>query len=277
MKCLFLSLKEIAVSLARISLIGLTTASYAGAPFISDDPLPLKYKQWEVIIFSGLDKNNDLFLEPYLFAPALEINYGPSEDLLLHALVPYAWALPSPAPLASGLGDIELGAKYRFLRETSKLPQIAFAPLLEVPTGSVNKNLGNGIPWGKLPIWAQKSWGKWTTYGGGGYVINTAPGMLNYFYSGWLLQKQLKDQLILGGEVFYQTAITAEGNYSVLLNAGGVYSFNKNFSLLFSARHSIFGQNHLIAYLGLYWTFEKSVFSSTHHEKIEHKLFRNTN
>jgi hypothetical protein len=257
MKCLFknLNTRKASAQLISIILIIFSKGNFAGAPFLTDDPIPLNSKQWEIFLFSILDKNNDLFLEPDLFAPAVEINYGPLDDLQLHAIVPYSWSLPNAAPAANGLGDIEVGVKYRFIRETSTRPQVGFAPLLELPSGNANRNLGNGIPWVKLPVWAQKSWGKWTTYGGGGYVINTAPGMLNYFYTGWLLQRQLKESLTLGSEIFYQAAITADGSASVILNAGGFYNFNKNFSLIFTVGHSIAGQNHLISYLGLHWTF----------------------
>lgn len=50
MKCLFLSLKEIAVLLARISLIGLTTASYAGAP-LAMIPYPLNTSNGKLLFF----------------------------------------------------------------------------------------------------------------------------------------------------------------------------------------------------------------------------------
>jgi hypothetical protein len=42
-----------------------------------------------------------------------------------------------------------------------------------------------------LPLWIQKSWGDWQTYGGGGYYIDQdyAVSDKNYWYAGWLLQK----------------------------------------------------------------------------------------
>ena len=43
-----------------------------------------------------------------------------------------------------------------------------------------------------LPVWIQKSFGDWTTYGGG-YWINHGRGMMDqdYWFFGWLLQKQV--------------------------------------------------------------------------------------
>ena len=34
------------------------------------------------------------------------------------------------------LGDIELGGKYRIIRETEYVPQFSFAPRFQLPTGN---------------------------------------------------------------------------------------------------------------------------------------------
>ena len=44
----------------------------------------------------------------------------------------------------AGLGDTELGVKYRMVSETSDCPQVGLFPLLEVPTGDETRNLGSG-------------------------------------------------------------------------------------------------------------------------------------
>jgi hypothetical protein len=38
-----------------------------------------------------------------------------------------------------------------------------------VPTGNESRGLGAGHVQLYLPIWFQKDFGKWTTYGGGGF------------------------------------------------------------------------------------------------------------
>lgn len=42
--------------------------------------------------------------------------------------------------------------------------------------------------------------------GGGGRAFNSAPGMNDYNFAGWLVQHSVTERLILGGEVFYQGA-----------------------------------------------------------------------
>jgi hypothetical protein len=128
-------------------------------------------------------------------------------------------------------------------------------PLLEVPTGDAGRGLGNGKTWAKLPLWAQKSWGKWTACGGGGLAINTAPGQRSYPFGGLLMQRQITDQLTLGGELFTQGKTADDGKATAIANFGGYYNVTKNFSLLFTAGHSVAGERHLVSYLGFYWTW----------------------
>jgi hypothetical protein len=225
----------------------------AGPPFLTDDPEPVDYGHWEFYLFSTLDKNI-IDEKVDVNAPALEFNYGALPNIQLHLIVPYALSLPMAGPSNNGIGDIETGIKYRFIQETNNMPQVGIFPLFELPTGNANRNLGNGKLWMKLPIWIQKSWESWTSYGGAGYVINPAKDMRDYPYAGWLLQKKLNEKLTLGGEVFSQEASSINNRSFTVLNAGGFYNFTNNFSLLFSAGHSIIGEQHMIAYVGLLWT-----------------------
>ena len=74
--------------------------------------------------------------------------------------------------------------------------------MLEVPTGNVNIGLGVGRVWYKLPIWVQKSWGHWTTYGGAGYQVVHQTQYNSFPYGGWLLQRDIGKRWTLGGEFF---------------------------------------------------------------------------
>ena len=80
------------------------------------------------------------------------------------------------AGLSVGYAYTELGLKYRFVQETENFPQIGIFPIVEIPTIK-NNEFGNGMTQVYIPVWAQKSWGNLTTYGGGGYWIN--PGANN--------------------------------------------------------------------------------------------------
>ncbi|MDA8086946.1 MAG: hypothetical protein M0Z75_09620 [Nitrospiraceae bacterium] len=226
-------------------------AALAGPPFLTDDPEPVEYGHYEFYVFSTLDRGQD---GTTLQTPAFEFNAGVASNTQFHVVIPFTLSLPKDGPSAYGLGDIEAGIKYRFIQESANSPQVGTFPMIELPSGSASRGLGNGRVWEKVPVWLQKSFGPWTTYGGGGYAINHAPGSRNYLFGGWLLQRDFSGRLTLGGEVFAQGATVEEGQGTAILNFGGYYNFTEGMSLLFSAGHSVLGERHMAGYLALYWT-----------------------
>ena len=233
--------------------LGLFLAGTAspGPPFLTDDPEPVEFKHWEAYLFSTVEvipKQTDAT------GPAFEFNMGALPNLQVHLVIPMAFASPTDDPRAYGLGDIEFGVKYRFIQEKDHLPMVGVFPMLEIPTGDSNRGLGNGRVWWKLPLWLQKSWGPWTTYGGGGYVINPAPNQLNYYFGGWLLQRDFGERLTLGGEIFAQGKSSDDTGSFAVFNLGGNFKITPNFQLLFSGGHTFAGGTHTMGYLGLYWT-----------------------
>jgi hypothetical protein len=236
----------------------LTTSTFAGPPFLTDDPEPVDYQHWEFYLFGLGDHTrvSDFNIE----GPAMELNYGVLPDTQIHLIVPMTTVGVDGGPTEVGLGDMELGVKYRFVHETDNWPQIGIFPMAELPTGEASRGLGNGRTWFRLPLWLQKSWGPWTTYGGGGEVLNSAPDQRNYPFAGWLVQHDFGPHLTLGGELWAQDRDTNTDHGYAALNFGGSYNFSDHFSLLLSAGHSVTGDSHLLWYFGLYWTWgpEKS-------------------
>ncbi len=224
----------------------------AGPPFLTDDPEPVDHRHGEAYLFASGDRTNDGHA---VSAPAVEVNYGVLPDTQLHLVVPFASFTPAGGPTASGPGDAEFGVKYRFAHEAAAWPQAGIFPMIELPAGSADRGLGNGRAWYRLPLWLQKTWGPWTTYGGGGYAFNSAPGRRDHAFGGWLVQRQLGPRLNFGGELFAQGADSGDGRGFAVVNLGGAYAFTDRFSLLFSAGRSIRGERHTLWYLSLYWNW----------------------
>lgn len=223
----------------------------AGPPFLTDDPVPVDYHHWEAYLFATGDRT---VADNTTQGPAAELNYGVAPDTQLHLVIPLTTFTAAGQAAATGLGDLELGVKYRFAQETAGHPQAGVFPMVELPAGDANRGLGNGRAWFKLPLWLQKSLGPWTTYGGGGVALNSAPGQRNYTFGGWLLQRDFGPRLTLGGEIFAQGADTDRDRGFAAANFGGYYNFTEKFSLLFSAGRSFSGDRHTLWYLALYWT-----------------------
>lgn len=232
--------------------LALPVAGHAGPPFLTDDPEPVDLHHWEFYVFGAGDRTND---GDAISGPAVELNYGVAPNTQLHLVAPMARAAGPDAPWTSGFGDMEVGVKYRFLAETDSRPQVGIFPMAELPTGNSAHGLGNGRTWYRLPLWIQKSWGPWTTYGGGGVALNSAPGQRNYGFGGWLLQRDVGKYLTLGAELWNQGADTTDGRGFTAANLGGYLKISDNFNVLFSAGHSIAGERHILWYLGLYWTW----------------------
>jgi hypothetical protein len=248
-------------------LFSVSTAALAGPPFQTDDPQPIDFRNYEFYTFATSDGTA---VETDTFGPALEFNWGALPNVHLHIIIPAAAIFPSnnpalaPAgmgPRAFGLGDIELGIKLRFIQETKHRPMIGTFTMIEVPSGNATRGLGVGRTWFKVPLWVQKSFGPWTTYGGGGETLVKAPGYRNYPFAGWLVQRDLGKKWTLGTEIFYhgpQGLATAQTRPATLVDIGGYYKFrDPGFQLLFCYGHTAVGQRENYAYLGLYWSWGK--------------------
>jgi hypothetical protein len=248
-------------------LVSVATIARAGPPFQTDDPQPIDFRNVEFYTFGVFDGTG---VEGDTMAPAAEFNWGALPNVHLHIIVPAAGILPSnnpalaPAgqgPRAFGLGDIEVGIKLRFVQETKHRPMIGTFTMIEIPTGNAARGLGVGKTWYKVPLWAQKSFGPWTTYGGGGVTLVNAAGYRNFPFAGWLVQRDLGKKVTLGTEVFYhgpEGVATAQTRPATLVDVGGYYKFrDPGFQLLFCYGHTAVGQKETYAYLGLYWTWGK--------------------
>lgn len=231
---------------------------YGGPPFVTDDPEPMDYQHWEFYIAS-LD--SDYEGDWSGTAPHFEVNYGVITNVQLHVIVPLAYDVPPDGASHYGLGDVETGAKIRFLQETRWLPEMATFPLFELPTGSAGDNLGNGHLQAFVPLWMQKSWGSWTAYGGCGYGVNSFSGSQNWGFGGVVLQKQILNNFAIGAEMYHQTTYETDfPNQGTAFNVGTVWDVNGHNHLLFSAGRSISGHVRFQCYIAWQWTFDNSLF-----------------
>ncbi len=129
--------------------------------------------------------------------------------------------------------------------------------MFELPSGSAELGLGVGKVWYKVPLWIQKSFAPWTTYGGGGEtIIRNVPGLGSYPFAGWLLQRDI-GRWMLGAEVFYHGPdgeAALQTRPATMVDVGGYYKFrDPGFQLLFCYGHTAIGQTENYAYPGLCW------------------------
>jgi hypothetical protein len=241
-------------AMLMLAVLG-SPAAVAGPPFQTDDPVPTPRRHFELYAYGLLNRAQDAETTQ---APAVELNWGAARNLQLTVTVPFAGKFAPVGAAAIGPGDVVVAAKYRFLTETPGRPQIAVYPAVAIPSGNAMRDLGNGELLGALPVWLQKSFGPWTTYGGGGAVINQALGAETFPFGGWVLQREITKKLTLGVEFFAHgsegSEVVSRGS-SLMLDFGGGYRFSEKFSILFAGGHSVAGQSQTYGYLALYWTW----------------------
>jgi hypothetical protein len=255
-------LKNRMMVIAAALAYGLPQAAWAGPPFFTDDPEPVDYQHWEInTAFQSTHVHGDTTGD----APVFDINYGALPNVQVHITPALAFDNNRTIGTHYGYGDTELGVKYRFLNTDKNdwWPEVALYPLVELPTGDLHEGLSTtGHMREFLPLWLQKDFGQWTTYGGGGYWNNAGIGNKNYWYFGWAVQRKITDNLMLGGELYHQTSNTAAGDIanvgSTGFNLGGSNDLSKDYHLLFSAGQAlqnVAATNAFSYYLGVQWTF----------------------
>jgi hypothetical protein len=222
----------------------------AGPPYNTDDPEPTPFKHWEYYISTINNAQGSLYSGTL---PHLEFNYGIIPNMQIHLLLPLNYSYGNHLPFHYGYGDTELGFKYRFVKESDKIPEIGTFPIFLVPTVKNSEFAGEKTQV-FIPIWLQKSWGKLTSFGGGGYWINPGTGNKNWVFTGLTLQYDFTDKISLGEELYYQSADTEYGKSSFAFNVGGMVNFSEKFHFIFSLGHSIVNENFFTSYMGLWWT-----------------------
>ena len=229
----------------------------AGPPFQTDDPDPVAFRHFEMYAFSLTDGTTEGGTA--VEVPCYEMNYGAIPNVQLHLVLPMVVSVaPQGGPVHYGVGDTEIGAKIRFIKESKWIPEVGIFPFFELPSGNAAKGLGVGTTWYRLPLWIQKSWGKWTSYGGGGEAIVPEPGYKNYPFSGLLVQREMNKRLTLGVELFghgAEGAAATSTRASTMADLGGIFELHKGFDLLFAGGRSVYGQPETYTYLALYWTW----------------------
>ena len=200
--------------------------THAGPPYVTDDAEPTDLGHWEIYNFvTGIGTPGEVAGEG-----GFDLNYGAAKNLQLTLVLPAQFQ----TGVETGPGQIEVAAKYKFLHQApgSWTPDVAFFPRLFAPTGA--SQFGPSRLGLLLPLWAEKDWGKWSLFGGGGYDINPGPDNRNNWQSGVALSRALSDRLSLGGEIYHQTAQTRDGRDFTGLNGGAIYKVTSHWSLLVS-------------------------------------------
>jgi hypothetical protein len=217
-------------ALAFSAVLGLASPAIAAAPFVTDDPNPTNTREFEIYAFNT-GANTE---QGTSGANGIELSYGGAKDLQLTVIVPHSFDLPREGASTAGFGNIELGAKYRFLHQEDVGVDVAVAAHFFFP--SISTHGGDRHSSFFLPLYIDRSWDdeRWLTYAGGGCTINQGGGSQNFCQIGWVLTHQFTARLNMGIEIHHETADTIGGKASTGIDVGAVYDISDTYHLMAS-------------------------------------------
>lgn len=219
--------------LGALAALMLPATAWAGPPFLTDDPEPTEIGHWEIygpfVEASGTGGS-------FAGSTGVEINYGAAPDLQVTVGLPVVFSHDGSGS-AWGTGDVEVSAKYRLFHDEQAGVSVAVFPGLSLPTAS--NAMGSGKVTALLPVWAQKDWGQWSVFGGGGYAINPGAGNRDYWTGGATVTRQVGSRLLLGAEANRQGPDAIGGRASTSLGLGAIYQLRAPFRLLVSGGPTI--------------------------------------
>ena len=227
-------------------------SAYAGPPFLTDDPEPVDLQHFEVNVIYQQTRTAD----GRAGALSAEINYGCARETQCHVAVPIAFDRSNAGPYRAGLGDVELGFKYRFVHDDESPWSAAIYPTLTLPTGDEARGLGNARTQLLLPLWVQRSAGPWNFDAGVAWLVNRAPGARNSSFAGLLAQRSFGDRFSLGAEVFRRTSVAQGEPASCGFNFGANIKVAPHQNVLLSAGRDLSGSGTNRGSLFLAYQFE---------------------
>jgi hypothetical protein len=226
-----------------------------GPPLLTDDPGTPGVGRSELNIAFTVEK----FKHETLYeAPLLDFNYGVGERIQLKIELPWLLKHETPGPDASGLGNILLGFKYRFLDQDPSGADVSFYPQAELRTTAHSRQaglVGEGLTL-LLPIQAARDFGPVAINGELGYLL-VEEGEDAWVW-GVALSHELTEGLELLGEIHGETG-TSFGHGELVWNIGARVKLSGLNTLLASVGRGIRGESRseptLIGYLGLQFNF----------------------
>lgn len=239
----------LAAALALVCWCAATAAARAGPPYETDDPDPTPYRQYEIYFHVDYHRIDDDIAGD---AGTLEINYGLFPNTQFSVALPTVFA-PANGDTRYGFGDFEVGLKYRFIQESAASPQVSFYPSVTFATGSETAGLGEGHGTLLLPLWAQKSIGKWTFFGGGGVLFDhDSRGPASGLEDGLAITRDLSAATNVGVEIFHSEAVGLNPAYTDL-GLGYIGEIGNNHAILFSFGKAVTSPASAHAYLAYEW------------------------
>ena len=162
---------------------------------------------------------------------------------------PLTFTTTPNGPIRFGAGNGDFGIKYRFIPESASRPQVAFYPSIGVPTGIESPEADGSTQTLFLPLWAQKTIGRVTLFGGGGWERNAGAGGRSFWSGGIATTYGFSDRIDAGLEIYSTGADQIGERGSTSIGIGMNDDYSAIHSVLLSIGQSIAGSRTFHVYL----------------------------
>jgi hypothetical protein len=194
--------------------------------------------------------------------PIVELVYGISDRQEVTFEIPFLSQQGE-----HGFGDIVLGTKYNFIKESRTLPGISGTFELKLPSASASRGLGTGAFDYDLRIPFQKTWGWFTALANVGYTLvgePTSGGVRqprrNVWFASFVQQWRVSDKTKLLSEIYLETSDEPGQPNRFAADVGFEQEIARNLTFQAavgrSLREGARGGPDLRVYVGLHWAFD---------------------
>ncbi|MBA3726197.1 MAG: hypothetical protein H0W86_07020 [Armatimonadetes bacterium] len=225
-----------------------------GPPMITDDTETVPKGHWEINTAWTIERGADALLYG---APLLDINYGTSKNTQLKVEIPWLVLHPNGQHAISGLGNTNIGVRWRFRDEDNKhRVAISMYPQIEInnPTSSVRRGLVDQGPEFLIPLQWQTVLGRFAIGGDLGYRFRRGPAEVIY---GLIVGTELSDVVEVMTEVHGTGPASKLRDSEVVFNFGSRIKLNEHANFIFSLGKCIRSNSEprFIGYFGLQANF----------------------
>jgi hypothetical protein len=230
----------------------------AGNPLQTNDPETPGPNGWEINVSQNLRFARPAFGQAL---PLVNINYGWLENDQWKISVPALEIDPHPGAAQWGIGDVQLGWKYRFLEEDEHGVQAAVYPQPLLPTGREDLGLGNG----RVELFLPVSVGKYFfddrlfLYAEAGHNVVFEDLHRDAWFLGAAAEWQVTEKIELVGELADLVVPQFVGSDDLFFNLGFNYQLTPHVALQTAFGRSLGdaadGLPYFNSYIGLHITW----------------------
>ena len=243
------------IALIPSGFVTQTVFAQGGPPLITDDPGTPGDGNWEINLAITAQKRKT---ERLYESPILDINYGLGERIQLKYEVPWLILDESGKHTKTGLGNSELGIKWRFFDEDRQGIDMSVYPQFEFNNSDSSADRGlvaKGTEF-VLPFQFEKSLGPFSINPEFGYVFREYED--NEWIYGVALGYEVLDSLELLAEISGVTGQEFEDD-ELVFNLGTRWELNETYTLLLAAgrsfRDSASDETEFLLYAGIQLIF----------------------